>query len=102
MSAQGFGRATLPQCSPDFNVIENVFGIMVERMANLDVTTMDELYHSLRNTVKSIHHSDISYLYSFWRDRLAAVIEAQGGPTRFVYAIVFCWLSIVYTCCYFH
>lgn len=84
MSEQGFGRdSTYPPCSPDLNLIENVFGIMVERMSNRNITTVDELHHALRNTVQSIDQSDILNLYSSWRSRLAAVIEAQGGPTRF-------------------
>ena len=86
MTEQGFGRdANFPPCSPDLNLIENVFGIMVERMSsdNLDTGTIPKLVDAIKNTWNSFTRSDILNLYSSWRARLAAVRDAEGGPTRF-------------------
>lgn len=84
MSEQGFGRdSTFPPCSPDMNLIENLFGIITERMSNQHINTIDELRSVLAKTVQSINQSDILNLYFSWHARLAAVIKAEGGPTRF-------------------
>ena len=80
MSEQGFGR---PPCSPDLNLIENVFGIMVERMSSEKLDTVDKLVHAIQRTWNNLTRSDILNLYSSWRHRLAAVRVAAGGPTRF-------------------
>ena len=84
MSEQGFGRdANFPPCSPDLNLIENVFGIMVERMSSEKLDTVPKLEQAITDTWNSLTRSDILNLYSSWRDRLAAVRAAEGGPTRF-------------------
>ena len=82
MSEQGFGRdATFPPCSPDFNLIENVWAMMVERMSTQKLDTVKKLEHAIRTTWKGINQLDILSLYSSWRSRIAAVIEAKGGHT---------------------
>jgi len=84
MSEQGFGRdANFPPCSPDLNLIENVFGIMVERMSSQKLDTVDKLVRAIKDTWNNLTRSDILNLYSSWRARLAAVRDAEGGPTRF-------------------
>jgi len=84
MSAQGFGRDDkFPPCSPDLNLIENVFGIMVERMSSEKLDTIDKLVRAIKDTWNSLTRSDILNLYSSWGARLAAVRDAEGGPTRF-------------------
>ena len=84
MSEQGFGRdANFPPCSPDLNLIESVFGIMVERMSSEKLDTVPKLVHAIQSTWNSLTRSDILNFYASWRDRLAAVRAAEGGPTRF-------------------
>ena len=72
-----------PPCSPDLNLIENVFGIMVERMSSEKLDTIDKLVRAIKDTWNSLTRSDILNLYSSWGARLAAVRDAEGGPTRF-------------------
>jgi transposase len=84
MTEQGFGRdANFPPCSPDLNLIENVFGIMVERMSSQKLDTIPKLEKAIADTWNNLTRSDILNLYASWRDRLAAVRAAEGGPTRF-------------------
>ena len=84
MTEQGFGRdSNFPPCSPDLNLIENVFGMMVERMSSEKLDTIDKLVRAIKDTWNSLTRSDILNLYSSWGARLAAVRDAEGGPTRF-------------------
>ena len=84
MNEQGFGRdANFPPCSPDLNLIENVFGIMVERMSCEKLDTIPKLVRAIKDTWNSLTRSDILNIYSSWHHRLAAVRDAEGGPTRF-------------------
>jgi transposase len=74
---------TFPPYSPDLNPIENVWGLMAQRMAHYDVSSIAEMHAAL---VKQWSRIDIVYiqqLYGSWRDRLRAVIEADGGPTKY-------------------
>jgi len=83
VNEQGFGHdSTFPPCSPDLNLIENVFGMMVERMSSEKLDTVPKLVQSIKDTWNSFTRSDILNLYSSWRARLAAVRDAEGGPTR--------------------
>jgi transposase len=83
-SEQGFGRdCTFPPCSPDLNLIENLFGIMVERMSSKKLDTLPKLEHAIRETWASITRSDVLNLYSSWLARMSAVIKVEGGNTRF-------------------
>src|SRR5271167_2508511 len=83
-SEQGFGLdSTFPACSPDLNLIENLFGIMVERMSSQKLDTIPKLERAIRATWRSITRSDILNLYSSWRKRMDGVIKAQGGNTLF-------------------
>lgn len=84
MSEIGFGHdATFPPCRPDLNLVENVFGIMVERMSNQKLDTVSKLERAIRATWRSLTRSDILNLYVSWLARIEAVMETKGGPTRF-------------------
>jgi len=84
LSTQAFRRdATFPAHSPDLNLTENVFGIMVERMSSEKITTAEQLEAALIRTWASITRSDLLSLYASWSDRVRAVVDANGGHTRF-------------------
>jgi hypothetical protein len=65
------------------NLIENVFGIMVERMSSQKLDTVPKLQQAVTDTFNALTRSDILNLYASWRARIAAVRAADGGPTRF-------------------
>lgn len=55
MSEQGFGRdSNFPPCSPDLNLIENVFGIMVERMSSQKLDTIPKLQKAIKDTFNEL------------------------------------------------
>jgi hypothetical protein len=74
---------TSPRAHRISNLIENVFGIMVERMSSEKLDTIPKLQQAIKDTWNNLTRSDILNLYASWRDRLAAVRDAAGGPTRF-------------------
>ena len=56
---------------------------MVERMSCEKLDIVPKLVHAIKDTWNSLTRSDILNFYASWRDRLAAVRAAEGGPTRF-------------------
>ena len=52
-------------------------------MSSQKLDTVPKLERAIRATWRSIIRSDVLNLYSSWLKRMAAVIKAEGGPTRF-------------------
>ena len=84
MTEHGSERdANFPPCSPDLNLIENVFGIVVVRMSSEKLDTIPQLARAIQAHMQQFDPLRKSIFNSSWRDRLAAVRAAAGGPTRF-------------------
>lgn len=78
------GCRTLPWCgnSPDLNPIENAWAV-VARAVNYNVSSKDELF---RNVCEAWSQIDVSYLRRLYKSmprRMAAVVAARGGSTRY-------------------
>lgn len=81
---QGVGvDENFPPCSPDLNLIQNVWGVMAERMSHYDIQSRAELLHAMQLEWNNLTAFEIQRLYGSWQDRLDAVIAAQGGPTKY-------------------
>jgi transposase len=72
-----------PPYSPDLNLIENVWGLLSTRMAQYDVKTVPELIAAVKYEWAPIDENYIQRLYHTYRDRLIAVIAADGGNTDY-------------------
>ena len=82
-----------PSYSPDLNVIENLFGILLRKMGAMDVTTplqgrgearkqnaLSRFRHILQGEVDD---GTLTRLSRSMPKRLAKVIEKKGGPTKY-------------------
>ena len=82
-----------PSYSPDLNVIENLFGIVLRKMGAMDVTTplqgrgearkqnaLSRFRHILQGEVDD---GTLTRLSRSMPKRLAKVIEKKGGPTKY-------------------
>jgi hypothetical protein len=72
-----------PPCSPDLNLIENLWSIIKQRLAGKKCSTYEELASAVEGEWANVDHSDLRPLYESMPRRIAAVIEAKGGPTRY-------------------
>jgi transposase len=75
--------ATFPPYSPDLNLIENVWGVMAQHLSSQDFETERQLLHALRKEWDSLDLPYLQRLYWSFRDRLKAVIQAEGGNTKY-------------------
>jgi transposase len=72
-----------PAHSPDLNLIENVWGIIVNRMAGRDIETVDELRAAILHEWDSISFDDIRHLYDSVPHRMQEVIARDGHPINY-------------------
>jgi len=84
MNTQDFGRdAMFPVNSPDLNLIENVWGLMVQGMAADDIETVDDLRCSIKKQWEALSPTVLQRMYLKWKDRLQAVVDAKGDYTDY-------------------
>jgi transposase len=84
LESDGVGQdQTFPAYAPDLNLIENVWGIMAERMSHYHIQTRPEMEVALEREWGRLTVFEIQRLYGSWRDRLRAVEAAEGGPTDY-------------------
>lgn len=73
-----------PSKSPDLNPIENLWGLMVQRWHHRNERTRDAIDSHCHEVWEALRGTDIcSRLVGSMRSRLLAVIEANGGNTRY-------------------
>jgi Transposase len=74
---------TFPARSPDLNLIENVWAEMAKGMLGHAVWTEAGLVAAIRQEWAKITPNYVQRLYGSWWDRLQAVVNANGGATRY-------------------
>jgi transposase len=72
-----------PPNSPDLNIIEPLWTIVQDRVYSRDPRTMDGLKRIIREEWMAIDPELLHRLADSMPDRLAAVIAADGGPTKY-------------------
>jgi hypothetical protein len=83
LQGQSFDLLDWPAQSPDLNIIENVWNIMVQRLEMYTCTNEDELRAAIINIWDSIDYDLIKKLYDSIPHRLCRVIESNGLPTKY-------------------
>ena len=83
MENNGIRLLPWPPQSPDLNPIENLWAILKSRLENLDIHGMDQLVVAARREWDAIPPETLANLVASMPRRIQAVIQAQGGPTRF-------------------
>ncbi len=77
-----------PPCSPDLNIIENVWHYLKLKMKKLRAAnSRDELWENVLLVIHSMWEAEmtetINNLYESMPRRMAAVIAARGGNTKY-------------------
>ena len=78
-----FNNDTWPAHSPDLNPIENMWAEAVRAMAGQIYTSKQDLWTAAETAFHNIPNGYVQHLYSGMPRRLNAVIEAQGGHTKY-------------------
>ena len=74
-----------PSRSPDLNIIENVWGVMAQRMYmdGKTYSNREELQNAVHDSWDSIETSFLQSLYNSIPSRLNAVIASGGAQTKY-------------------
>lgn len=77
------GPPDWPANSPDLNIIENVWGILANRVQHRRPRTVKGLKRVIEDEWQKLCDQTIKNLYDSWSDRMKAVIESQGGNIKY-------------------
>lgn len=72
-----------PAQSPDLNPIEHLWGILKRRIKDHSITSKSALKNVLKQEWESISPNECAKLVRSMPNRIAAVIKAKGGPTKY-------------------
>lgn len=72
-----------PPQSPDLNPIEQIWDCLDSRLKKLTRTSQNSMWNSLQSAWASIHPSTFAKYINTMKARCQAVIDAQGGHTRY-------------------
>ena len=81
---QGIKTIAWPGNSPDLNPIENLWHVMKCRLEDRQVTRMPMMTHVIKDIwCREVTHDLCSALARSMPSRLQAVIDEEGGPTKY-------------------
>ena len=72
-----------PGNSPDINPIENVWGIIGQIIRKKKITNSALLYREVQEIWYGLQPQLLQNLYKSMSQRVAAIIKARGGPTKY-------------------
>lgn len=72
-----------PPQSPDLNPIEHLWGILKHNIRKYSITSKDMLRRRLKEEWNNISTKECQTLVNSMPKRVAAVIKAKGGPTKY-------------------
>ena len=72
-----------PSNSPDLNLIENIWGLIKNKMSKIENLTNDNFLTNLEESLKSIKNETIINLYDSMQKRMDLVIINKGYPTKY-------------------
>ena len=77
------GSSIWPAMSPDLNIIEHLWPMVLQKIKGRSYATKDALWASLKVAFRQITPAQVQALYRSIPDRLQAVLVSRGGPTRY-------------------
>ena len=83
LAQHGLNVLPWPPQSPDLNPMENLWGILKNRLETIGMRTMEQLMDTARQEWSAIPQATIQGLIESMPRRMAAVIEADGGATKY-------------------
>merc|ERR1712217_27901 len=72
-----------PPTSPDFMVVENIFGLMKTRLADRPMRNKEEVKAEVNRCWKSITKKEISEAFAKMKERMQEAIEIDGNMTGY-------------------
>lgn len=72
-----------PAMSPDCNIVEHIWPLVLRNMGYQTYNTQDELWAALQNAFLMVTPAEVQTLYGSMSRRMAAVIVARGGHTKY-------------------
>ena len=72
-----------PSQSPDLNCIENLWSILNQKCKNRYCTTKEQTFNDLNTAWSQIPLNTLQILVDSMPNRIQAVIDSNGGPTRY-------------------
>lgn len=72
-----------PANSPDLSPIENIWGIMAQRLADRVFKTEEQFKAAITEEWNNLDYTLLRKLYTSVPKRCQAVIDARGAPTKF-------------------
>lgn len=75
--------AKWPPNSPDLNPIENLWGWVQREVDQMGCSTFEEFRQAVQDKLATVPQQHLVNLCDSMKDRLHAVIENEGGPTKY-------------------
>ena len=72
-----------PPCSPDLNPVENCWAHLAAGLQGKALKNNEQLWEGIKSAWHNVPRSFITALYSSMPDRIAAVVDAHGGHTKY-------------------
>ena len=72
-----------PPNSPDLNIIENVWAYVQAKVNSMGCHTFEEFKDDVITEIRAVPKQYITKLYKSLPKRMAAVIEGEGGKTKY-------------------
>jgi transposase len=69
--------------SPDINPIEHLWPLVLRELNGAIFAGKDQLWSALQEAFACIKPDQVKALYRSMPNRMAAVLSAKGGPTRY-------------------
>lgn len=85
-NSKGSNVAVLPNWppnSPDLNLIENLWGWVQQEVDKMGCITFDEFEAAVKSKLAAVSKKHLTNVWRSMPKRLAAVIKAGGGPTKY-------------------
>ena len=71
-----------PLNSPDLNLIENVWGLVQEKVTAAGCSSLEEFKMKVDRQCQAVPKTMLRYMFANMPKRLAKVIELGGGKTK--------------------
>jgi len=69
--------------SGDLNIVENIWGLILENMEDKDTSSLPKLKHAILDAARAIPKEHVQHMVTSMPRRIQACIEVEGGRTKY-------------------